>query len=53
MHHRILANLAETDGSLPDIAPGVLMDGDDLGKWLQQPGIRASGRGSCPNSRHG
>ncbi|WP_432215502.1 helicase associated domain-containing protein [Streptomyces subrutilus] len=21
---------------MPDIAPGVLMDGDDLGKWLQQ-----------------
>ncbi|MFG2395372.1 helicase associated domain-containing protein, partial [Streptomyces lavendulae] len=35
-HHRVLADLADTeaDGALPDIAPGVLMDGDDLGKWL-------------------
>ncbi|MEU8502071.1 Helicase associated domain protein [Streptomyces lavendulae] len=35
-HHRILADLADTEagGVLPDIAPGVLMDGDDLGKWL-------------------
>ncbi|WP_237409452.1 helicase associated domain-containing protein [Streptomyces sp. M2CJ-2] len=42
-HHRILAHLAEDEagGVLPDIAPGVLFDGDDLGKWLQrqkQPG---------------
>ncbi|MGW4825603.1 Helicase associated domain protein [Streptomyces sp. NPDC004227] len=40
-HHRVLADLVEADGSLPDIAPGVLMDGDDLGRWLQrqkQPG---------------
>ncbi|MFI6689219.1 Helicase associated domain protein [Streptomyces sp. NPDC050485] len=35
-HHRILADLVDADGSLPDIAPGVLMDGDDIGKWLQQ-----------------
>lgn len=35
-HHRILADLVEADGSLPDIAPGVLMDGDDIGKWLEQ-----------------
>ncbi|MFJ4321451.1 Helicase associated domain protein [Streptomyces lavendulae] len=35
-HQRVLADLADTeaDGALPDIAPGVLMDGDDLGKWL-------------------
>lgn len=26
----------ETDGSLPDIAPGVLIDGDDLGRWLER-----------------
>jgi hypothetical protein len=32
----VLADLVEADGSLPEIQPGVLMDGDDLGKWLQQ-----------------
>ncbi|MGW8954734.1 Helicase associated domain protein [Streptomyces sp. NPDC055709] len=40
-HHRVLADLADTDGHLPDIAPGVTFEGDDLGKWLQrqkQPG---------------
>jgi superfamily II DNA or RNA helicase len=42
-HYRILADLAadEPGGVLPDIAPGVLMDGDDIGRWLQrqkQPG---------------
>jgi superfamily II DNA or RNA helicase len=42
-HYRVLADLAadEPDGHLPDIAPGVLHDGDDLGRWLQrqkQPG---------------
>ncbi|MFJ9856281.1 Helicase associated domain protein [Streptomyces albogriseolus] len=37
-HYRVLADLADTEphGVLPDIAPGVLMDGDDIGKWLQQ-----------------
>jgi hypothetical protein len=37
-HYRILADLAadEPGGSLPDIAPGVQMDGDDLGRWLQR-----------------
>ncbi|MEH0517385.1 Helicase associated domain protein [Streptomyces sp. B21-079] len=37
-HHRILADLAadEPHGILPAIAPGVLMDGDDLGRWLQR-----------------
>ncbi|MEU6051064.1 Helicase associated domain protein [Streptomyces xanthochromogenes] len=36
-HYRVLADLAadEPDGVLPDIAPGVLMDGDDIGRWLQ------------------
>ncbi|GAA2644202.1 hypothetical protein GCM10010307_48340 [Streptomyces vastus] len=35
-HYRILAHLAadEPDGVLPDIAPGVLMDGDDIGRRL-------------------
>ncbi|MFF1918585.1 Helicase associated domain protein [Streptomyces sp. NPDC058239] len=35
-HYRVLADLVNADGVLPDIAPGVLMDGDDIGKWLQQ-----------------
>jgi hypothetical protein len=35
-HYRVLADLVDADGHLPDIAPGVLMDGDDIGKWLQQ-----------------
>ncbi|MFE2075323.1 DEAD/DEAH box helicase [Streptomyces misionensis] len=34
--YRVLADLVDADGSLPHIAPGVLMDGDDLGRWLQQ-----------------
>ncbi|MBN0049244.1 Helicase associated domain protein [Streptomyces actuosus] len=37
-HYRILADLAadEPHGRLPDIAPGVLYEGDDLGRWLQR-----------------
>ncbi|MFE5563120.1 Helicase associated domain protein [Streptomyces sp. NPDC056544] len=35
-HSRVLADLVDADGQLPDIAPGVLMDGDDIGRWLQQ-----------------
>ncbi|MET9734558.1 Helicase associated domain protein [Streptomyces sp. NPDC006458] len=35
-HYRVLADLVDANGQLPDIAPGVLMDGDDIGKWLQQ-----------------
>ncbi len=37
-HYRVLAQLAEDEpgGRLPEIAPGVLFDGDDLGRWLQQ-----------------
>ncbi|MCW7947395.1 helicase [Streptomyces hygroscopicus] len=35
-HYRVLADLVDADGQLPDIAPSVLMDGDDIGKWLQQ-----------------
>ncbi|MFE6225304.1 Helicase associated domain protein [Streptomyces sp. NPDC057854] len=35
-HHRVLARLAadDPDGRLPDIAPGVVYDGDDLGTWI-------------------
>ncbi len=37
-HYRVLADLAadEAGGVLPDIAPGVLFEGDDLGKWLKR-----------------
>lgn len=35
-HHHVLADLVDADGHLPHITPGVLMDGDDIGKWLQQ-----------------
>ncbi|MBQ0887848.1 helicase associated domain-containing protein [Streptomyces sp. RM72] len=37
-HYRHLAHLAadEPGGILPDIAPGVLMDGDDIGRWLER-----------------
>ncbi|WSK91928.1 Helicase associated domain protein [Streptomyces sp. NBC_01278] len=34
--YRVLADLVDADGQLPDIAPGVLWDGDDIGRWLQQ-----------------
>ncbi|MFG2776040.1 Helicase associated domain protein [Streptomyces sp. NPDC048350] len=64
-HYRVLADLVDADGHLPDIAPGVLMDGDDLGQWLQrqtQPGTwkqlceeqqqRLSGLGVQPDQAH-
>ncbi|MFD5370688.1 Helicase associated domain protein [Streptomyces sp. NPDC127103] len=35
-HHRVLADLVDADGVLPHIAPGVVFDGDDIGRWLQQ-----------------
>ncbi|MEV8129413.1 Helicase associated domain protein [Streptomyces sp. NPDC085944] len=35
-HYRVLADLVDADGSLPEIQPGVLFEGDDLGKWLQR-----------------
>ncbi|MEE1810066.1 DEAD/DEAH box helicase [Streptomyces sp. BE133] len=35
-HYRVLADLVDADGHLPDIAPGVLMDGDDIGRWLER-----------------
>ncbi|MGA4966916.1 Helicase associated domain protein [Streptomyces pseudogriseolus] len=43
-HYRVLADLVDADGHLPAIEPGVLFEGDDLGKWLQrqkQPGTWA------------
>ncbi|MEU3837649.1 DEAD/DEAH box helicase [Streptomyces microflavus] len=35
-HYRVLADLVDADGHLPDIQPGVLFEGDDIGRWLQQ-----------------
>ena len=37
-HYRVLTDLTadEPDGILPAIKPGVLFDGDDLGRWLQR-----------------
>ncbi|WP_078648017.1 DEAD/DEAH box helicase, partial [Streptomyces leeuwenhoekii] len=35
-HYRVLADLVDADGVLPAIEPGVLFEGDDLGKWLQR-----------------
>ncbi|TJZ99427.1 DEAD/DEAH box helicase [Actinacidiphila oryziradicis] len=35
-HYRVLADLVDADGTLPHIHPGVLFEGDDLGKWLQR-----------------
>ena len=41
-HYRVLADLVDADGVLPAIAPGVLFEGDDLGKWLQRQQQSAS-----------
>ncbi|MCC9737606.1 helicase associated domain-containing protein [Streptomyces sp. MNU89] len=35
-HYKVLADLVDADGVLPHIAPGVVFDGDDIGKWLQR-----------------
>ncbi|WP_217142051.1 DEAD/DEAH box helicase [Streptomyces sp. AC627_RSS907] len=35
-HYRVLADLVDADGHLPDIQPGVLFEGDDLAKWLER-----------------
>ncbi|THA36059.1 helicase [Streptomyces sp. A1277] len=43
-HYRVLADLVDADGHLPDIAPGVTFDGDDIGTWRwrqQEPGTWA------------
>ncbi|MER7750320.1 Helicase associated domain protein [Streptomyces bacillaris] len=43
-HYRVLADLVDADGHLPHIAPGVLMDGDDIGAWRwkqQNAGVQA------------
>ncbi|MGW6755723.1 Helicase associated domain protein [Streptomyces sp. NPDC055006] len=41
-HYRVLADLVDADGSLPDIQPGVQMDGDDIGRWLERQKQRAT-----------
>ncbi|MET9804215.1 Helicase associated domain protein [Streptomyces sp. NPDC006368] len=33
-HYKVLADLVDADGVLPHIAPGVVFDGDDIGRWL-------------------
>jgi hypothetical protein len=35
-HYRVLSDLVDADGTLPDIHPGVLFEGDDLGRWLER-----------------
>ncbi|MFD7973999.1 DEAD/DEAH box helicase [Streptomyces clavifer] len=35
-HYRVLADLVDADGVLFEIQPGVRMDGDDIGKWLER-----------------
>ncbi|MEU5971863.1 DEAD/DEAH box helicase [Streptomyces globisporus] len=43
-HYRVLADLVDADGVLPYIAPGVEMDGDDIGAWRwkqQNAGVQA------------
>ncbi|MGW3561033.1 Helicase associated domain protein [Streptomyces sp. NPDC000963] len=35
-HYRVLADLVDADGSLPAIEPGVLFEGDDIGRWLKR-----------------
>lgn len=52
-HYRVLADLVDADSHLPDIAPGVLMDGDDIGKWLQQQRKPGTWRSCRPNSSSG
>ncbi|MFD4377073.1 hypothetical protein [Streptomyces sp. NPDC058486] len=49
-HYRALADLIDTEagGVLPDIEPEVLMDGDDLGRWLQQQQKPAAWAGRLP-----
>ncbi len=41
-YYRVLADLVDADGHLPYIAPGVIFEGDDVGRWRwkhQEPGI--------------
>ncbi|MFF8919000.1 helicase associated domain-containing protein [Streptomyces sp. NPDC015032] len=35
-HYCVLADLVDADGVLPTIEPGVLFEGDDIGRWLKR-----------------
>ncbi|GAB3949308.1 hypothetical protein GCM10028832_01320 [Streptomyces sparsus] len=35
-HYRVLADLVDADGHLPAVEPGVLFEGDDIGRWLER-----------------
>ncbi|MFI1154721.1 helicase associated domain-containing protein [Streptomyces sp. NPDC020817] len=35
-HYRVLADLVDADGHLPTIEPGVVFDGEGIGRWLQR-----------------
>ncbi|MFE6758118.1 Helicase associated domain protein [Streptomyces sp. NPDC057684] len=35
-HYAVLRDLVDADGALPEIQPGVLFEGDDLGRWLER-----------------
>jgi hypothetical protein len=52
-HYRHLAHLAadEPGGVLPDIAPGVLMDGDDIGRWLKRQSQPATWKSLSPEQQ--
>ncbi|WP_031079153.1 DEAD/DEAH box helicase [Streptomyces sp. NRRL S-118] len=50
-HYRVLADLVDADGHLPDIAPGVTFDGDDIGRWLQQQKQPATWAGLLPEQQ--
>ncbi|WP_407646061.1 helicase associated domain-containing protein [Actinacidiphila oryziradicis] len=51
-HFRVLADLVDADGTLPDIQPGVLFEGDDLGRWVERQSGN-SGRSCRLSSRSG
>ncbi|MEU3662523.1 Helicase associated domain protein [Streptomyces sp. NPDC032940] len=50
-HYRVLADLVDADGHLPDIAPGVFMDGDDIGRWLRRQTGPVAWRQLSPEQR--
>ncbi|WP_405720830.1 helicase associated domain-containing protein [Streptomyces sp. NBC_01537] len=35
-HYAVLRDLVAADGVLPDIQPGVLFEGDDIGRWTER-----------------
>jgi superfamily II DNA or RNA helicase len=35
-HYAVLRDLVDADGTLPGIQPGVLFEGDDLGRWIER-----------------